>query len=210
MPPRVPLTPPVATDQLLLHTCCAPCSTAIVECLLDNGITPVLYYFNPNIHPEREYRLRKAETIAHAERLGLRFIDADYDPADWVARMRGLEQEPERGKRCARCFDQRLRATAAEAAAQGLTLFATTLSTSRWKDLAQIDAAGAAAAAANPGVHYWARNWRKQGLTERRNQLVRELDFYQQTYCGCLYSLRDARARERGQPRTATRADTDT
>ena len=198
MPSRIILTPPIATDRLLLHTCCAPCSTAIVECLLDNGIEPLLFYFNPNIHPAPEYLRRKAETIRHAERLGLVFIDADYSPRDWIEQMRGLEREPERGERCARCFGLRLLASAHEAAAQGIGLFATTLSTSRWKDLGQIDAAGSAAAAAT-GVHYWAHNWRKQGLTERRNQLVQEFGFYQQTYCGCVYSLRDARQRERGR-----------
>ncbi|MDR0765669.1 MAG: epoxyqueuosine reductase QueH, partial [Odoribacteraceae bacterium] len=129
-------------DELLLHACCAPCSAAVVEWLLDNGTRPVLYYFNPNIFPIEEHARREAECARHADRLGLEFITVEHDHDAWLAAVAGLENEPERGERCARCFEIRLRSTARLAAARGAGSFATTLGSSRWKDLASISAAG--------------------------------------------------------------------
>ena len=99
-----------------------------------------------------------------------------------------LENEPERGKRCEACFYYRLAATARKAQELGIPFFATTLASSRWKNLDQINAAGKAAEL--PGVQFWPQNWRKDGLQERRNQLLKEYDFYNQTYCGCEFSMR--------------------
>ena len=112
MKPEIHLDVPGGVKNVLLHCCCAPCSSAIVECLLDNGVRPTLFFCNPNIYPREEYERRKAECIRHAGRLGLDFVDADYDHDGWVAEMRGLENEPERGERCLRCFTSRLRRTA--------------------------------------------------------------------------------------------------
>lgn len=112
MKPEIHLDVPGGVKNVLLHCCCAPCSSAIVECLLDNGVCPTLFFCNPNIYPREEYERRKAECIRHAGRLGLDFVDADYDHDGWVAEMRGLENEPERGARCLRCFTSRLRRTA--------------------------------------------------------------------------------------------------
>lgn len=181
---------PEGTDEVLLHACCAPCSSAIVEWMLAHGVRPTLFYYNPNIWPREEYEIRKAESRRHAEGLGLRWVDGDYDHAAWLAAVRGLEGAPERGQRCLECFRLRLTAAALLARRLGLTHFATTLASSRWKRLEQITAAGEAAAAAVEGTTFWARNWRKGGLYERRNQLLRELGFYNQTYCGCEFSIR--------------------
>ena len=175
---------------LLLHACCAPCSSAIVEWMLAHGLRPTIFYYNPNIFPREEYEIRKQESKRHAESLGLQWIDGDYDHEQWQHDICGLEHEPERGRRCEQCFTLRLTATARKAQELNLTWFTTTLASSRWKSIEQITRAGQAAEAAVPGTHFWAQNWRKGGLYERRNQLLREYNFYNQQYCGCEFSMR--------------------
>ena len=179
---------PEGARQVLLHACCAPCSSAIVEWMLANGVEPVIYYYNPNIFPREEYEIRKNESKRHAESLGVRWIDGDYEHEAWLEGVCGLEHEPERGRRCEQCFRLRLTAAARKARELGLQWFTTTLASSRWKSLEQINRAGEAAAAAVEGSRFWAQNWRKGGLQERRNQLLREYGFYNQRYCGCEFS----------------------
>ena len=183
------LNPPVATSQVLLHSCCAPCSSAIIECLLQNGLRPTVFYYNPNIYPRDEYLRRKEEAQRFVTSQRLDFVDADYDHSGWRHCVAGLEGEPERGRRCMRCFQMRLEATAHYAATHGFTLFTTTLASSRWKDLSQINAAGCLAASRYPGTIFWEQNWRKGGLQERRNVLLRQHAFYNQLYCGCEFSM---------------------
>ena len=183
---------PGGERKVLLHTCCAPCSSAIVEYLLKNGITPLIYYCNPNIYPEEEYLIRKNECTRYAESLGLETVDADYDHASWLEKMKGLEDQPERGLRCLECFRMRLVSSARYAHEHGYRVITTTLASSRWKSLDQINAAGEYAASLYDDVVWWDRNWRKNGLQERRNRLIKEYDFYNQQYCGCEFSIRKA------------------
>lgn len=182
---------PEGCTEVLLHACCAPCSSAIVEWLLNNEVRPTIFYFNPNIWPHEEYEIRKNESKRHAERLGIQWIDGDYDHASWCQHMKGLEQEPERGPRCQACFVLRLTAAAHKAQELGIKYFATTLASSRWKSLEQIKQAGHLAEQSAEGVVFWAQNWRKGGLQERRNQLLKENQFYNQQYCGCEFSARN-------------------
>lgn len=182
------LEAPLNANKILLHTCCAPCSSAIVECLLQNRIVPTIFYFNPNIYPIEEYDKRKNECIRYAQMLNIKFVEAKYDHQQWLSNIVGLEEEPERGKRCLKCFELRLRETARYAKEHEYNLIATTLSTSRWKNLEQINQAGKAAIQ-NLDIEFWGQNWRKDGLQERRNQIVKEQGFYNQTYCGCEFSL---------------------
>jgi len=184
------LQTPNGDTRVLLHSCCAPCSSAIIECMLANHIRPTVFYCNPNIYPPEEYEIRKQEAIRFVTSQGLDFVDAEYDHTLWQSRMKGFEEEPERGRRCLRCFLMRLDETARYAAEHGFTLFTTTLASSRWKSLEQINEAGRAAAARHPGTLFWEQNWRKGGLQERRNQLLREYGFYNQQYCGCEFSMR--------------------
>lgn len=181
---------PEDISEVLLHACCAPCSSAIVEWMMANGIRPVIYYFNPNIWPREEYEIRKQESKRHAESLGLQWIDGDYNHEEWLGGVCGLEGEPERGRRCERCFTLRLIAAAKQAKALGIKYFTTTLASSRWKSLEQIERAGHAAEEMVNEVKFWAQNWRKGGLYERRNQLLKEFQFYNQQYCGCEFSMR--------------------
>ena len=181
---------PEGCSEVLLHACCAPCSSAIVEWMVQHGVKPTIYYFNPNIWPRQEYDIRKEESKRHAESLALRWIDGDYDHDAWRTYVSGLEHEPERGRRCQQCFNMRLLAAAHMARQQGLRYFTTTLASSRWKSIEQIEAAGLAAQQAVSGTTFWAQNWRKGGLTDRRAQLLRQYAFYNQQYCGCEFSIR--------------------
>ena len=214
MPQKNVFGKPADCDRLLLHACCAPCSSAIVEWLLANGVRPTIFYYNPNIWPREEYNIRKEESKRHAESLGVQWIDGDYDHDEWLQGVCGLEGEPERGRRCEQCFLLRLTAAAKKAQELGIRYFATTLASSRWKNLEQINRAGLAAEKCiNEGLNgdgsccvmgmtqknrpqcapkFWPQNWRKGGLQERRNQLLKEYGFYNQQYCGCEFSSRQA------------------
>ena len=185
---------PEGLHRVLLHACCAPCSSAIVEWMCAHDIEPTIFYFNPNIYPLNEYEIRKQESKRHAESLGINWIDSDYDHDRWKQAICGLENEPERGKRCELCFYHRLLATAHKAQELGIEWFATTLASSRWKNLEQVNAAGMRAQsvlnAQQSTVRFWAQNWRKDGLQDRRNQLLKQYNFYNQQYCGCEFSFR--------------------
>lgn len=183
--------------HILLHCCCAPCSSAIVEWMLQHDIQPVLFYYNPNIFPQEEYLIRKNELMRHAASLGLQAIDGDYDHEAWLQAVKGMEDEPERGSRCLQCFKIRLLRSAQAALGLNINTFTTTLASSRWKSLEQITEAGEWAAAqvnaqlteGQHPVHFDARNWRKGGLQQRRSELLRQYGFYNQQYCGCEYSM---------------------
>lgn len=181
---------PEGIKEVLLHACCAPCSSAIVEWLVSHDIAPIIFYFNPNIYPQEEYIIRKEESKRHADSMGVKWIDGDYDYEQWKRQISGLENEPERGHRCELCFRIRLTEAAKKAKELGLEFFTTTLASSRWKNIDQINQAGMAAQAAVPETVFWAQNWRKGGLYERRNFLLKEFKFYNQQYCGCEFSMR--------------------
>ena len=196
---RLEIQAPMGEKTVLLHTCCAPCSSAIIEAMMSNGITPVIYYCNPNIYPLEEYEIRKNECTRYARSLGLEIIDADYDHEAWLEAIRGMENEPERGGRCLKCFKLRLLRTAEYAMQRGIKVISTTLASSRWKSLDQINEAGLwacsqingrSSAAPLASVVWWDQNWRKGGLQERRLQIIKEYDFYNQLYCGCEFSMR--------------------
>ncbi|MDE2679772.1 MAG: epoxyqueuosine reductase QueH [Verrucomicrobiota bacterium] len=188
---RPKLQAPNGKQHILLHSCCAPCSGEVMDAMAASGIETTIFFYNPNIHPRSEYELRKEENIRYAEKLGMAFIDADYDTENWFERVRGLEMEPERGARCTVCFDMRFERTALYAAEHGFDLISSTLGISRWKNMDQINASGARAAARWDGMNYWTFNWRKQGGAARMIELSKREEFYQQEYCGCIYSLRD-------------------
>ena len=191
---------PMGETTVLLHTCCAPCSSAIIEALMQNGITPIIYYCNPNIYPREEYEIRKLECTRYAQALGLVIVDADYDHENWLAEIKGLENDPERGGRCLKCFKLRLLRTAQYARERGIKVITTTLASSRWKSLDQINEAGQWACENIPPddaqVIWCNQNWRKGGLQERRNQILKEYDFYNQLYCGCEFSMRVMASKE--------------
>ncbi len=185
------LTTPNGEKKLLMHSCCAPCAGEIMEALAVSDIETTIFFYNPNIHPKEEYQLRKAENIRFAQKLGMDFVDADYDKDNWFDRTKGQENEPERGARCTSCFDMRFEVTAQYAKDNGFDLISSTLGISRWKDMNQINHCGARATNPYAGITYWDFNWRKQGGSSRMLELSKREAFYQQEYCGCVYSLRD-------------------
>ena len=188
---RPQLKMPNGAKRLLMHSCCAPCAGEIMEAVAASDIDTTIFFYNPNIHPKEEYEIRKNENIRFAEKLGFDFVDADYDKENWFDRIKGLEDEPERGERCTVCFDMRFERSALFAHENGFDVFATTLGISRWKDLNQINNSGLRAAKRYNSLTFWDYNWRKQGGSSRMLEISKNEQFYKQEYCGCVYSLRD-------------------
>ena len=193
------LQAPNDEKKILLHSCCAPCSCSILQRMIESGIEPTVYFYNPNIYPREEYERRKAEVIRYAQKRNIPCVDADHDADQWFEHVKGHEEDPERGERCDLCFEMRLGKAAAYATGNGFKVFTTSLGISRWKDLAQVNRAGEKAAASFPGLIYWAQNWRLQGGQEQMNLITEEENFYRQRYCGCLYSLRESLRRGLGR-----------
>jgi predicted adenine nucleotide alpha hydrolase (AANH) superfamily ATPase len=162
-----------------------------MEAMLESGINYAVFYYNPNIHPREEYERRKSENIRFAEKLGVSFVDADYDCENWFARVKGMEHEPERGIRCAACFDMRLERAALYAYENGYPVMTSSLGVSRWKNMQQVNSCGHRAAARYQGLIYWDYDWRKDGGSTRMIEISKRENFYRQKYCGCIYSLRD-------------------
>ena len=175
--------------KLLLHACCAPCSGAIIEALVKEGVRPAVFFSNSNIVPLSEYELRRDECRRYCESYGLDFIEDEYSHSDWRVIAQGHENDSERGERCMQCFRFRLHRAAKYAHENGYNVLATTLASSRWKDLSQVNPAGEWACSLFPGLKWWPRNWRKGGLQQRRSEIIREQNFYNQNYCGCEFSL---------------------
>ena len=188
-------------SKIVLHTCCAPCSGAIIEYMVQNGMRPLVFFSNSNISPREEYEKRRAEVLRYAGSFGLEVVDDDYDHSDWRCAVAGLENEPERGKRCFECFRFRLLRAARYAVSHGYDTLTTSLASSRWKDLDQVNRAGEEACAkvreeSGKNLEWWGMNLRKGGLQPRRAEIIREQNFYNQDYCGCEFSVRKPENRE--------------
>jgi len=182
---------PAEDSKVLLHSCCAPCSGEVMQSMINHGIDITIFFYNPNIHPKKEYELRKRDNIKYARKLGIPFVDVDYNFEDWFKRARGMEREPERGIRCSMCFDMRFERTALYAYENGFKIITSSLGISRWKNFQQINESGAKAASNYPGMKYLTYNWRKNGGSSRMYEIAKKENFYKQEYCGCVYSLRD-------------------
>lgn len=184
--------------KLLVLSCCAPCSCAVLKKLSENGTDVTVLFYNPNIYPSEEYNKRRDEQKRVCETFGLPFAELPYEPEIWDAAVSGLEQEPERGKRCSACFYMRLKKAAGLARKNGFDAFTSVLGVSRYKDLEQVNRE-AAKAALETGAEYDSANWRKNGLEELRRALIKELNLYSQQYCGCKYSIRDRQPSDGGK-----------
>jgi predicted adenine nucleotide alpha hydrolase (AANH) superfamily ATPase len=191
MSERPILHTPSQDEPILLHSCCAPCTGEIMQVLKQSAIEFSVIFYNPNIHPQREYEKRKDENKRYADRLHVEFVDLDYDPDNWFARAKHLASEPERGARCTVCFDMRLERAALYAHEQGFKIFTSSLGVSRWKNMQQVNDCGLRAAQQYDDLIYWDYNWRKKGGSQRMIDISKAEDFYRQEYCGCVYSLRD-------------------
>lgn len=188
---RKKIATPDGQTKVLLHSCCAPCSGEVIEAMVASGLDITVFFYNPNIHPLKEYEIRKNENIRFCQELNIPFVDADYDVQNWFARAKGMEYEPERGIRCTMCFDMRFERTALYAFENGFPIITSSLGISRWKNMEQINDCGIRAASHYEGVKYWTYNWRKDGGGARMYEIAKRENFYKQEYCGCIYSLRD-------------------
>ena len=178
-------------NRVLMHSCCAPCAGDLMQRMKESDIDVTILFYNPNIHPKKEYEIRKNENMRFAEKLEIPFIDLDYDVQNWFARAKGLENAPERGERCTKCFDMRFERTALYAVENNFQIITSSLGISRWKDMDQINDCGLRAAKHYEGITYWTYNWRKEGGAARMYEIAKAEEFYKQEYCGCIFSLRD-------------------
>jgi len=178
-------------DSILLHVCCAPCSCEIIEGIIETKLNLTVFFYNPNIHPQKEYDIRKNEVIRFCKSRNITFIDADYDTDNWFACVKGLEKEPEKGKRCTKCFEMRMVKTAKYANENGFNFIATSLSISRYKDQSQVHKAGFKSVEVFDDLTFWDYNWRKKGGSDRGAYIAKKENFYRQKYCGCVYSLKN-------------------
>ncbi len=179
-----------SSPNLLLHLCCAPCSSSVVERLRSNWHVTG-YFYNPNIHPEAEYRLRLKEMTRYAQSLDIPLIEGSYDVEDWFNLTAGLEEEPERGLRCEICFRLRLEATARRAHDLDMDYFTSTLTISPHKDAAIVRKTGEEAGQ-RCQVSFLSEDFKKEGGFQRSIVLSKEAGLFRQSYCGCCYSRKGA------------------
>ena len=173
--------------KVLLHICCAVCASSCVERLRQEDHEVSGYFYNPNIQPPGEYlkRLQGVEELARQEKFPLR--TDDYDTEEWFNRIKGLEKEPEGGKRCMKCFSLRLEKAAKEAKDKGFDAFSTTLTVSPHKNTKDINEIGSKI---DSGL-FLERDFKKQDGFKRTQELAKQHNLYRQDYCGCIYSLNE-------------------
>ena len=172
---------------LLLHSCCAPCSSACLERLAEVFSVTMLYY-NPNIDEREEYEKRKAEQIRFLKETGwAKILDCDYENEAFEAMAKGLEEEPERGKRCYLCYELRLEKTARVAKEKGFEWFCTTLSLSPYKNAEWLNEIGRRVGE-EYGVRFLPSDFKKKGGYHRSVALSNEYGLYRQDFCGCRFS----------------------
>ena len=186
-------------STLLLHSCCAPCSSYCIE-YLSQFFAITVFYYNPNIYPDEEYYHRVKEQQRFISEFPtkhpVKFIEGNFEKDRFYAEVaKGLENEPERGARCTKCFELRLGETAKRAAALGMDYFATTLTISPMKDVELLNSIGARLGQEH-GVAYLATEFRKKNGYLRSTQISKEYGMYRQDYCGCVYSKRERESQQ--------------
>lgn len=190
--------PEGSVPTLLLHSCCAPCSSYVLEYLSDYFAVTVLYY-NPNIYPEEEFRHRADEQKRLIETLParhpVRFIEGRFDSREFYDAVRGLEHIPEGGERCHACFRLRLEETARIAAENGFDYFTTTLTISPLKNGAVLNKIGEETAS-RFGIAWLPSDFKKKNGYKRSVELSSEYGLYRQDYCGCVFSKRERQTRQ--------------
>lgn len=182
--------------SLLLHSCCAPCSSYVISYLADYFDISI-FYFNPNIYPKEEYEKRKSEQIRLIQIMNINdkqisFTDADYDYQSLLSMTKGHENEPEGGQRCTICYKLRLEQTAKEAKQRGFDYFATTLTVSPYKNAKKLNNIGNELEA-KYGIIYLISDFKKCEGYKKSIQLSKEYNLYRQEYCGCEFSLSQAK-----------------
>ncbi len=177
-------------NRVLLHACCAICSGYPISLLKDIGYEPVVFFYNPNIYPKEEYlkRLEAERTLCKYHNVEL--IEGEYEPEEFFDRVKGLENEPERGARCDLCFAIRLEKAAQMAKELGIEEFTTSIVISPHKNFERVTKIGENIAQ-NIGLRYLAIDFKKKDGFLKTNKLSKELGLYRQNYCGCKFSIRE-------------------
>lgn len=175
--------------KLLLHSCCGPCSTAVIERLKDYFDITVIYY-NPNIEPRIEYIKRKEEQLKVIKKLGVKYLDCDYDNHEFRKIALGLENDIEGGKRCHKCYYLRLEYVCKEAKKENFDYFSTTLTVSPYKNAEVLNKIGLNLERVY-NVKYLVNDFKKRDGYKRSIELSKEFNLYRQDYCGCLFSKRE-------------------
>ena len=176
-------------DKVVLHTCCAICSGYPVSYLQDAGYQVYCYFYNPNIYPLEEYKRRLDAERTLCANLGCELIEAEYETERYYNAAAGLENEPEKGRRCDKCFELRLIKTAEFAKSQGINNFTTSIVISPHKSFQKLTIIGEDIAK-NYGLNYLAVDFKKKDGFLKTNKISRDLGLYRQNYCGCKFSLR--------------------
>jgi predicted adenine nucleotide alpha hydrolase (AANH) superfamily ATPase len=179
--------------KLLLHVCCSSCSPYVLK-TLSQDFEITIFYYNPNIQPYEEYLKRRLDIEGYVRSLGIDFFEGEYEDLRWHYMAEGLENEHEGGARCLICFRMRANKVAFVAATHGFEWFATTLTVSPYKNSRVINRI-CRELAADYGINFYDADFKKKDGSKLNFALVRELGFYRQDYCGCLYSLEEARVR---------------
>ena len=175
-------------SSILLHTCCSPCACHPIKKLADQGYQVTLFYYNPNIHPTDEYQLRLNELKKYLNKLkNIKIIEGKYEPKKWFELIKGLEDEPEKGKRCDICYQMRLAETAKIARGKRFDYFGSTLSISPHKKAVKISELGNIIAK-EYGVKFFDKDWKKMEGFKQACLIAKQENFYRQDYCGCVYS----------------------
>lgn len=174
--------------KMLLHICCAPCSTAVIERLRGEFVITG-YFYDPNIHPEEEYIRRLEETKGLYNKLSIPLIEAPYEAEKWFNLTDNLKHEPEGGKRCEICYDMRLEKAAGFAKENSFDIFATVLSISPHKKAAVINNIGKKLSE-KYNIQFYEADFKKKDGFKRSLELSKEYSLYRQDYCGCVYSKR--------------------
>lgn len=178
-----------SNKKIVLHACCAICSGYPITLLKDMGYQVVVYFYNPNIYPQEEYNIRLVAEKILCKHLDTGLVEAEYNPQEFYTAAQGLENEPEKGVRCDKCFELRLRKTAEFAKNSGITEFTTSIVISPHKNFAKLSAIGQNIAD-EFGLKYLDIDFKKKDGFLKTNRISKELNLYRQNYCGCEFSLR--------------------
>lgn len=172
--------------KMLLHSCCGPCSTQVIE-VLKNDYQLTIYYYNPNIDTEEEYLHRLSEEKRYCKEVGIEVVEDGYDANEFLVAVKGLEKEREGGARCPVCFKLRLKKTAEKAKKDGFDCFGTTLTVSPHKNAEIINAIGLEVGK-EKGIEFIEGNYKKQDGYKKSIELSKKFNLYRQNYCGCSFS----------------------
>lgn len=175
--------------KILLHACCAVCAGYPLDLLREHGYEPIVYFFNPNIHPQSEYNRRLAELVRYTKKQKIELIIEEENPQKWFDFVKGFEKEPEKGLRCHKCFEYRLQKTANKAKELHIEKFTTTLFVSPHKVRNDILEEGKKAANTHE-VEFLDIDFRKKDGFLKTMKIAKLENFYRQTYCGCSFSIR--------------------